>query len=971
MAFTFRINQWASDSLVFYLSTYIILCLHLITAKADEIIKMDTLHPNTSSLSNGYSDDVPNIPNFQCMDELLTLGDSILNDGQCSNTYRHFFGDCLEDESDSENMLSLEFGTSNLANSRKRKRDQNARKKTKSQQNVSVEVEKLLQKANDAYLEKKFISAIEILEEIVVKAPGLHDPFHMLGLIYEQELDDKEKAIGFYLVAAHLVSTDFFLWRRIGQMSAEIQDWSRAIYCYSKCIKNIEYSEKLGGQESAAQLEDEVRFELSNAYYSVNDINKCIQQLKILFWRHPGDPLLGKELARCYHKIGKLNLAAETLESCIDYCDDINIVNMLCEVYIDLKIYQKCVDLIHNYFGKIDNKLNNFCCAKKTTPLNNDEINDLKQFLRSIPIDIATKYAVANVNFGNFIPAFQVSNIINEYKNFEDIIDLHLILGDAYFQIGKYEHANHHFVALINSKTFESNIPFNIKYAYSLHKLNLNEDAVIILKKLLETNKNVSGDFNISRAKTLLASIYSKMGCDHLSEELIYTMKYDEIVQSKDISIPIPQEMRITIVLDLFSEMKEGISKIAAITDIQPYLESAITPNLLFEPILTSFQMYADRFASIINEFLIDIKRINQLIYSRKYNENSKKNTLEYLEKGAFTSSNSMSQNDVSALTMNKKSQKASIQLTKVRRELGLITLEDIFASENEFWEFLSLGGIFLQYSNKNKVAVELFEKLLNNLKLICPEMNGDSLAKGKSSLQKLLLSLSFEGGIWRVLLGLLREEYNKRNNKKSVCKILGSLILLPHLFASKLNILNNHFILEKETISETRSWIQRQISNSRDNLELLIITAHLYVLSNRLNQASSEYLKIHRLIPFDDLISLCLGVSLIGVATSKESKNRIFSIIEGFSFITRYIRGRQSIYVNEDIYKAECFYNLARAFHQINLRSNAIRCYVKCINFLDLVTDEQSYDFNKLKKMACYNLSLLSRVDIFGAIVW
>lgn len=930
---------------------------------------MNTLHPNTSSLSNECGDDVPNTPKFPSMDGLLNLGDSMLNDDQHSNTYSHYFEDCLEDESDSENMLSFEFGASNFTNSKKRKRDPSARKKTKSQQNISIEVEKLLQKANDAYLEKKFILSIEILEEIVVKAPGLHDPFHMLGLIYEQELDDKEKAIGFYLVAAHLVGTDFFLWRRIGQMSAEIQDWSRAIYCYSKCIKNIEHSEKLGGQESATQLEDEVRFELSNAYYSINDINKCIQQLKILFWRHPGDPLLGKELARCYHKIGKLNLAAETLESCIDYCDDINIVNMLCEVYIDLKIYQKCVDLIHNYFGKIDNKPNNFCYTKKSTPLNNDEINDLKQFLKNIPIDIATKYAVANVNFGNFTPALQVSSIINEYKNFEDIIDLHLILGDAYFQIGKYEDANNHFVALINSKTFESNIPFNIKYAYSLHKLNLNQDAVAILKKVLETNKNVSGDFNISRAKTLLASIYSKIGCDHLSEELIYTMKYDEIVQSKDISIPIPQEMRITIVLDLFSEMKEGISKITTITDIQPYMESAITPNLLFEPIIASFQIYADRFASIINEFLIDIKRINQLIYSRKYNENSKKNTLECIEKSAHTNSNSRSTNDVSAL--NKKSHKASIQLTKVRRELGLITLEDIMASENEFWEFLSLGGIFLQYSKKNKTAVELFEKLLNNLKLICPEMNGDSLTKGKNSLQKLLLSLSFEGGIWRVLLGLLREEYNKRSNKKSVCKILGTLILLPHIFSSKLNLLNNYFILEKETISETRSWIQRQISNSRDNIEFLIITAHLYVLSNRLNQASSEYLKIHRLIPFDDLISLCLGVSLIGVATSKESKNRIFSIIKGFSFITRYIKGRRSIYANEDIYRAECFYNLARAFHQINLKSNAIRCYVKCINSLDIIIDEQGYDFNKLKRMACYNLSLLSKVDIFGAIVW
>ncbi|PPS93444.1 Tetratricopeptide repeat containing protein [Cryptosporidium hominis] len=933
---------------------------------------MNTIHPTTSSLSNGIGDDEQNILELPYMGELLKFGDSGLKNGQSSNILSQFFDNFSEDESDSENMLSLEFSTSKYSNERKRKRELSHRKKTKSQQNISTEIEKLLQRANDAYLEKKFILAIEILEEIVVKAPGLHDPFHMLGLIYEQELDDKEKAIGFYLVAAHLVSTDFFLWRRIGQMSAEIQDWNRAIYCYSKCIKNIEYSENLGGQESAAQLEDEIRFELSNAYYSVNDINRCIQQLKILFWRHPGDPLLGKELARCYHKIGKLSLAAETLESCVDYCDDINIVNMLCEVYIDLKLYQKCVDLIHNYFGKMNTKSNDFnSIFNQPTRHNTNEIID-NQFLKNVPIDIATKYAVANLNFGNYTPALQVSKIINEYNSLEDFIDLHLTLGDAYFQIGKYENANIHFVTVYNSKSFESNVPFNIKYAYSLHKLNLNEDAASLLKKLLEKNKDVSGDFNISRAKTLLASIYSKMGYDSLSEELIYTMKYDEIIQSKDISIPIPQEMRITIVLDLFSDMKKEIAKTTNNIEIQPYLETAITTNIYFEPDNISIYLFADRFANVINEFIIDIKRINQLIYSRKYNGNNKKNSLECIEKDISSTSNySKHSNETSTLNTSKRLQRANIQLAKVRNELGLITLEGILASESEFWHFLSLGAIFLKYSKKNSIAVELFEKLLNNLKLLCPEMNGDSLNRGKHSLQKLLLTFSFEGGIWRVLLGLLREEFNKKSNKKSVCKVLGSLILMPNLFASKLNKLNNHFILEKETIGETRSWIQRQILNSRDNLELQIITAHLYVFSNRLNQASSEYLKIHRLIPFDDLISLCLGVSLVGVATSKESKNRIFAIIKGFSFIMRYSKGRQSIYINDEIYKAECLYNLGRAFHQINLKSNAINCYIKCINSLSSITDVRSYDFIKLKKMACYNLSLLSKADIFGGILW
>ncbi|KAF7457256.1 transcription factor [Cryptosporidium felis] len=920
------------------------------------------LHPSTSSLCS-FDDSNKNIipeTHFIPEDSRYEFGEFRSHDSTHFNFINGHFSDA--EESDSEHMLSLEYDISQNSNRKKRKGSSNARRKTRSQPNISMEIEKLLQKANDAYLEKKFITAIEILEDIVVKAPGLHDPFHMLGLIYEQELDDKEKAIGFYLVAAHLVNNDFFLWRRIGQMSSEIKDWNRAIYCYSKCIKNINNPDHLNSQDSTAQLEDEVRFELSNAYYSLNDINRCIQQLKILFWRHPGDPLLGKELARCYHKIGKLNLAAEILESCIDFCEDINIVNMLCEVYIELKLFQKCVELIHNYFGKFNHEPNT------EIGFSNDN-DDLNKFLRKIPIDIATKYAVANVNLGNHESAFHVSKIINEYKNVDEFSDLHQILGDAYFQIGNYKDANDHYSLVARTKFYHSNIQFNVNYAYSLHKLGLNENAANILKDLLEKNRNVSGDFNISKAKTLLASIYSKMGFETLSRELIYTMKYDEIVQSKDISTPIPKEMRMSMVLDLFSEMKENFHKIMVTTSLLPFLESAINPKFLSKNDFKDSIKYAERFSNIMNEFLKDIKRVNQLVYSRKYNENSKP-VCEYQEKQFDFEKKSGHFNE--SINAKKKSLRANIQLSKIRNELGLITLEEIFTSEKEFWEFLSLGAIYLQDSKKYNVAVELFEKLLNNLKLVFPEINGDQNNKCKRYLQNLLLSLSFEGGIWRALLGFLREEYNRTGTrKKSISKVMGCLILMPQIFASKLSIANNCFLLEKETIGETRSWIQRQAANSGSNIELLIITAHLYVLSNRLNQALSEYVKIHRLLPFDDMISLCLGASLIGIATSKDSKNRIFSIIKGFSFMTRYSRGRQSIHANDGLFRAECYYNLARAFHQINLKTNAISCYIKCINVLNQNIDKYNYDYNKLKSFASYNLSLLLRVDLINEIVW
>ncbi|KAH8740064.1 tfc4p like TFIIIC subunit [Cryptosporidium ryanae] len=930
---------------------------------------MDIIHPNTTPL---ISEDLT-LCEEDSNDFLNNLGCNVIQTikGQGNNFQSVSDSEKFsEDEIDLEQFLTLDYASVKDKNKKKRKGVSISKKKTRLTANITLEVERLLQKANDAYLEKKFILAIETLEEVVVRAPGLHDPFHMLGLIYEQELEDKEKAVGFYLVAAHLVGNDLFLWKRIGQMCSELEDWNRAIYCYLKCIKNISHSEKINGQDATADLEDEIRFELSNAYHSINDISRCIQQLKILFLRHPGDPLLGKELARCYHKMGKLTLAAETLESCIEYSEDMDIINMLCELYIDLKLFQKCVKLVNDYFNK--SVYENSCSQKEMTQGSKSNVNnDLDLLLSKIPIDISVKYAIANLNLGNEYPASFISKSVFE-NSVNEFIDLHLSLADSYFQIGNYKAAADHYSCIEGTNSHEHDIQFNFKFAFSLYKLEFNDRATQILERMLKVNKNRSGDFYISRAKTLLASIYTKMGFGNLSEELIYTMKYEDIIQSRDITLPIPQEMRVSIVIDLFSEMKDKYSLHLEKNNFLPFVESAISPNFELELDIEEVSKFAVRFYDVINEFLIDSKRINQLVYSRKFKNENQSLEGHINESVSIIDEEISPEKQASTKTIKKKIQRSNIQISKIRNELGLITLEEILTSEKELWEFLTLGAISLQLVKQNNIAVEIFEKLFSNLKSINPEINIDSLNSGRRSLLRLLLSLSFEGGLWRALLSFLREEYYQKNaNKKAICKLIGNIVLIPQIFSNNSKNENICYCLEKETIGETRSWIQRQISNSNGQLELLIVTAHLYVLSSRLNQAINEYIKIHRLIPFNDLISLCLGASFIGLASSKEYKNKIIPIIKGFSFINRYINGRQSIYVDNYLYKAECFYNLGRAFHQINLKTNAITSYLKCIGLLNSYEFKDGFEYNRIQKMACYNLSLVVGTPRFEVINW
>jgi len=60
-----------------------------------------------------------------------------------------------------------------------------------------------------------------MLLDIIRQAPNVSDPYHTLGLIYET-MNDKKKALEFFMIAAHISPKDAPLWRRLGLMSREV-----------------------------------------------------------------------------------------------------------------------------------------------------------------------------------------------------------------------------------------------------------------------------------------------------------------------------------------------------------------------------------------------------------------------------------------------------------------------------------------------------------------------------------------------------------------------------------------------------------------------------------------------------------------------------------------------------------------------------------------------------------------------------
>jgi general transcription factor 3C polypeptide 3 (transcription factor C subunit 4) len=102
---------------------------------------------------------------------------------------------------------------------------------------ITGEIEQMLGEANRHFIFQEFDEAIEVLQEIIIKSPGIPDPYHVLALIHEEKRE-KEKSVGFLLLAAQMTQNDSSLWARVGHLYKELDQCKDAIYCFSRALLN-------------------------------------------------------------------------------------------------------------------------------------------------------------------------------------------------------------------------------------------------------------------------------------------------------------------------------------------------------------------------------------------------------------------------------------------------------------------------------------------------------------------------------------------------------------------------------------------------------------------------------------------------------------------------------------------------------------------------------------------------------------
>ncbi|CAG9317966.1 GTF3C3 [Blepharisma stoltei] len=202
---------------------------------------------------------------------------------------------------------------------------------------MTPEIEQLLGQANQYFVFHQFDEAYAILKDVITKAPCLPDPYHVLGLIHE-ERREHDKAVNFFMLAAQMTQHDSELWSKVAHMHKDFGHFKEAVYCFSRALQN-----KKGP-------DIELMKEKAVCYEKIGDYRKAGKTyFKILQVSDPCDPTVAKALVEVYNILAQPSKAISSLQEILEEKYDPNLVNLLCDLHIQISNYQFCIDYLDKF----------------------------------------------------------------------------------------------------------------------------------------------------------------------------------------------------------------------------------------------------------------------------------------------------------------------------------------------------------------------------------------------------------------------------------------------------------------------------------------------------------------------------------------------------------------------------------------------------------------------------------------------
>jgi len=113
-------------------------------------------------------------------------------------------------------------------------------------------------------------------------------------------------------------------------------------------------------------------------------------------------------------------------------------------------------------------------------------------------------------------------------------------------------------------------------------------------------------------------------------------------------------------------------------------------------------------------------------------------------------------------------------------------------------------------------------------------------------------------------------------------------------------------------------------------DVALLMLYGHILYAGTSYAYALNYFFRAYALDPSNPMINLSLALGYIHYSLKRQSENRHYIMIQGFSFLFTYYDIRHASLVPSE--KQEANYNVARAYHILGLTHLAIPYYERCL---------------------------------------
>ncbi|XP_062510734.1 general transcription factor 3C polypeptide 3-like [Corticium candelabrum] len=820
-----------------------------------------------------------------------------------------------------------------------------------SRNKLPQHLKSLMGEANMSFARGQLDETIRLCTEIIRQTPSAAEPFQTLAMVYEDR-KDWDKCFEISLIAAHLKRTDVEQWVKLAEVSVERGDLKRAASCFTQAIKHTKGDDvellwqraglyqQLGQRKKAMDdyelltkvlpVEEgeklfQVAIKMATIHSEMNNTTKAIEVLQNAFVTHPHciDPQAINLLAELAIADEKYELARDVIcSNCGISCCSVNTENQLTQngkssdqsnVEDQTSAAEEHSYACQDVDSRVLTELTPVAVSADADVTKNTELGVMEQLMMNVPQLVSSE--VCRTDGANLV--YQVPEYLP--------IDLRAKLVVCLIYEGRQIAAESAALPL------ESDNPNEIGDIYldiidACTKKGYFEWALKWLTSLVQTE-------SFNQAGVWLQHAQCLMSMEQFEEA---AKSYEHVVALA------PHHLEARLALSsLYQQLNRPDDALQALTQIDDAqdgedgneADNSMLSTMCSESVSSEYLPEPFSVLAHTKDYKL-LQHKSVLLYEQERHEEFVECGLEMLSYCFRNVYYSKSLPEI-CLYSDRKARSETRRKLMVKDGKGEGDGESSWKgkdkdssglSEEEWWD------IFLKVST-TLLHLRRFPELRHLAMACAASFRFSSSGGGFSDNVRLACGLScLACGEYQFAFEYLRSLCQKKPASVTLWNIMGQLFVR---------------MLDKRT----HKFVLRLLLKNPDTEPLLFICGHNSLNASSYRLALATYHRLLKIRPNCPLVLLCIAVSWLSLSIRRACPNRHQCIVQAFAFLRRYLDERQLC--------QESYYNIARAFHLLDLKYIAVHYYNKVLSLCSTASGGPPGP-DSLHCEAAFNLSLI-----------